>query len=108
MGKIGVNVAVIMAKGGKLTGVVLDSFEEGNVGADAISGVVSGNKLVLEPFYVDSQFGKFFIKDGITSELEDVDKDGFADKGDGSFDFKFGNTVFKIDADWKRLALPNP
>ncbi|MEY3011529.1 MAG: hypothetical protein RIT45_264, partial [Pseudomonadota bacterium] len=44
--------------------------------------------------------------DGFASTMEDTDKDGFADKGAGAFDFKFGNQVFPIVVTWKRLALP--
>ncbi|MCO4761522.1 MAG: Ig-like domain-containing protein [Myxococcales bacterium] len=106
VGKIGVDIALLMAKGGKFTGVLLDKFEEGNVGADAVAGVVSDKVLVLEPFYVDSQFGKFFVKDGIKSNMTDGNKDGYADAGVGSFDFKFGNTVYKVNVTWKRTALP--
>ena len=106
VGTFGVNIALIMAQGGKLTGVALDKIEEGNVGADAVAGVVSDKVLALEPFYIDSTFGKFFIKDGIKSDMVDSDADGFADKGAGSFDFKFGATVYKVTVTWKRLALP--
>ncbi len=108
VGTIKINVALIMAQGGKLTGVVLDSFDEGNVGADAIGGVVSGKVLSLDPFYIDSQFGQFFVKDGIDSTMSDSDSDGFADLGTGGFDFKFGNTVYKVGVKWKRTALPKP
>jgi hypothetical protein len=107
IGKITVNVAVLMATGGKMTGVVLDNFDEGSIGADAITGVVSGTTLQLDPFYVDSQFGKFFVKDGFASTLEDTNADGFADKGKGDFEFKFGPTVYPIAVTWLRTALPN-
>ncbi len=106
VGTINVNVAVLMATGGKMTGVVLDQIDQASLGADAITGVVSGTTLQLDPFYVDSDFGKFYVKDGFASTLEDTDKDGFADKGKGAFDFKFGNTVFPISVGWKRTALP--
>ena len=106
VGKINVNVAVLQATGGKFTGVVLDNFDEGNVGADAITGVVSGTTAQLDPSYVDSLFGKFSVKYGFASTMEDTDKDGFAYKGAGAFDFKFGNQVFPIVVTWKRLALP--
>jgi mono/diheme cytochrome c family protein len=106
VGTITVNVAVLMATGGKMTGVVLDSIDQASLGADAITGVVSGTTLQLDPFYVDSDFGKFYVKDGFASTLEDTTKDGFADKGKGAFDFKFGNTVFPIAVTWKRTALP--
>lgn len=106
VGKINVNVAILQATGGKFTGVVLDNFDEGNVGADAITGVLSGATAQLDPFYVDSQFGKFYVKDGFASTMEDTDKDGFADTGAGAFDFKFGNQVFPIVVTWKRTALP--
>ena len=106
VGTIHVNVAVLMATGGKMTGVVLDQIDQASVGADAITGVVSGTTLQLDPFYVDSDFGKFYVKDGFASTLEDTNKDGFADKGKGAFDFKFGNTVFPISVGWKRTALP--
>lgn len=108
VGKISVNVAVLQATGGKFTGVVLDNFDQGNLGADAITGVLSGTTAQLEPFYIDSQYGKFFVKDGFASTMEDSDKDGFADKGSGAFDFKFGNQVFPIVVTWKRTALPKP
>lgn len=106
IGTFGVNIALIMATGGKLTGVVLDSFDEGNVGADAVAGVVSAKVLALEPFYIDSTFGKFFIKDGIASDMIDANKDGYAEKGSGSFDFKFGATLYPVKVTWKRISLP--
>ena len=106
VGQIAVNIAVLMAEGGKMTGVVLDAFDQATLAADAITGVVSGTTIQLDPFYVNSDFGQFYVKDGFASVLEDSNGDGFADKGTGAFDFKFGETVFPIAVTWKRTALP--
>lgn len=106
VGQITVNIAVLMAEGGKMTGVVLDAFDQASLAADAITGVVSGKTLQLDPFYVNSDFGQFYVKDGFASTLEDSNSDGFADKGTGAFDFKFGETLFPIAVTWKRTALP--
>lgn len=106
VGTLGVQIAVLMALGGNLTGVVLDNFQQGNLSADAITGVVSGTTIQLDPFYVESEFGKLYVKDGFASTLEDTNADGFADKGSGAFDFTFAGKVYPIKVTWKRTALP--
>ena len=106
VGTFGVNMALLMALGGNLTGVVLDNIQQGNLSADAVTGVVSGATLQLDPFYVDSEFGKFYVKDGFSSAMEDTNADGAADKGSGTFDFTFGGKAYPIKVTWKRTALP--
>ncbi len=71
----------IQSRGGKVTGVVSDEFEEG--GIDHLEGNVSGTVLALDPFFVLTDFGNFPIPDGADLQTEDFDGDGFADYAEG-------------------------
>lgn len=108
IGKQKAKIAFVQATGGKVTGALLSKFDQGDVENGAVDGHVSGDTLVLHPFYLDSSFGKFFIDKGITAKCEDTStpKDGFADAGSGSFVFAFGGTPYTVNVTLKRLKLP--
>ncbi|MFT6399118.1 MAG: DNA-binding beta-propeller fold protein YncE [Bradymonadia bacterium] len=71
----------LQTRGGKVTGVVSDDFEEG--GIDHLEGSVSGTVLALDPFFVLTDFGNFPIPDGADLQTEDYDGDGLADFAEG-------------------------
>jgi len=99
-------IAFLQAKGGKVTGALLTKFQQGDIDKGSVDGHVSGEKLILAPFYLDTTFGKFFIEKGITSTCTDGNNDKFADNCKGSFPFKFGGTNFQVAVEFKRLELP--
>ena len=86
----------LQSRGGKVTGVVSDDFEEG--GIDHLEGNVSGTILVLDPFIVQTDFGDFPVPDGAELATEDYDDDGFADYGEGTILVEAFGGVFEIAA----------
>ena len=84
----------LQSRGGKVTGVVSDDFEEG--GIDHLEGSVSGITLVLEPFIVQTDFGDFPIPDGAELETVDYDDDGFADFAEGIILIEAFGGVFEV------------
>jgi len=75
------NVAVIQSQGGKVSGVVMDDFEQGTL--DHVEGVMSVDTLILDPFMVDTVIGEIMV-DSLECLMQDTDGDGFADYGTGS------------------------
>jgi len=98
-------VAFLQSRGGQVTGVSLDDFDEGSIGH--VEGVVSGMTLALDPFYIDSVFGELYVAEGIIVETVDEDGDGYADSGTGYSFLEFAGTPFDIDIVATRLALPD-
>ncbi|MCB9730060.1 MAG: hypothetical protein H6744_10330 [Deltaproteobacteria bacterium] len=74
------DVAFIQAKGGRLSGVVLDGG--GLVDADHLEGVLVGDTMIIEPFLVSSPFGEVLVND-VVAQLVDADEDGRAESGSG-------------------------
>lgn len=92
-------VAALQSSGGNVTGVLygVDDLIE----LSHVEGVVSGERLVLEPFLFDTEFGQFQVESAYL-ELTDEDGDGFADRGEGTVQ------VLGVEVGWTvvRLELP--
>lgn len=99
-------IAFLQATGGQVTGALLTKFQQGDVEKGSVEGHVSGKVLVLDPFYLDTSFGKFFVENGITTTCVDKNADKFADTCKGSFPFKFGGTTYTVNMTFNRLSLP--
>ena len=95
----------LQSRGGKVTGVVSDDFEEG--GIDHLEGSVSGITLVLDPFIVQSDFGDFPVPDGAEMDTVDFDDDGFADFAEGSIFLEALGSTFEIEATATRVGRPS-
>ena len=91
----------LQSRGGKVTGVVSDDFEEG--GIDHLEGSVSGITLILDPFIVQSDFGEFPVPDGTEMDTVDYDDDGFADFAEGSIFVEAFGSTFEIEATATRV-----
>lgn len=101
-----VTVAFLQATGGKITGVLVSDVSEAAV--DNVQGVVSADKMVLEPFVIQTDFiGEFFIKDPTTHTMVDTNSDGFADEGSGYYEVEFIGQKFGVNLTWKRNSLPD-
>lgn len=90
-------VAALMSSGGNVTGVLygVDDLLE----LSHVEGVVSGHRLVLEPFLFDTEFGQFQVESAWL-ELTDENGDGFADHGEGTVQvlgFEVGWTVDRLE-----------
>ncbi|MFT7624197.1 MAG: DNA-binding beta-propeller fold protein YncE [Myxococcota bacterium] len=94
-------LSLIQATGGNLTGVIESEAVEDFTTLSHLEGVVSGNKLVLEPFLFDTDFGEIQVHGGF-ADLIDEDGDGFADSGVGSV------TALSFVVPWhmERISLP--
>lgn len=92
-------VAALQSRGGNITGVLygVDEFVE----LSHVEGVVSGRRLVLEPFLFDTEFGQFLVEQAFL-ELEDEDGDGFADTGTGTV------SVLGFEVPWTAVRLELP
>lgn len=92
-------VAALQSAGGNITGVLYGADDL--IELSHVEGVVSGHRLVLEPFLFDTEFGQFLVEQAFL-ELEDEDGDGFADLGEGTV------SVLGFEVPWTavRLALP--
>ena len=92
-------VAALQSMGGNVTGVLYGADDL--LELSHVEGVVSGQRLVLEPFLFDTEFGQFFVEQAFL-ELEDEDGDGFADSGRGTV------SVLNFEVPWTmtRLELP--
>jgi hypothetical protein len=86
--------AFLQSRGGKVTGVVRDDFEEG--GIDHLEGSVSGITLILDPFIVQTDFGDFPIPDGAELETVDYDDDGLADFAEGTIMIEVFGGLFEV------------
>jgi len=98
-------VALLQSDGGQVTGVSLDSFEEGEI--SHLEGVVDGIVLALDPFTIQSIIGPIYVEDGVTLDMWDNDDDGFADAGEGEVPFEFAGTIYLVQFYANRVSLPD-
>ncbi len=75
-----VEIALLQATGGHVSGALIDG--DGIIDLDHLEGFVSGTTLFIDPFPVLSPFGEVMVESA-EIELEDIDGDGFADRGEG-------------------------
>jgi hypothetical protein len=94
-----IDVAFIQARGGLVSGVLLDGG--GIIDIDHVEGAVSGLTLTIESFPVQSIAGNIQVESA-TLELVDTDGDGFADAGEGAFHTSVGELPITA----RRTALP--
>ena len=92
-------VAALQSAGGNVTGVLYGADDL--IELSHVEGVVSGQRLVLEPFLFDTEFGQFLVEQAFL-ELEDEDGDGSADVGVGTV------SVLGFEVPWTAVRLELP
>lgn len=75
-----IDIALLQATGGHVSGALIDG--DGLIDLDHLEGFVSGSTLFIDPFPVLSPFGEVMVESA-EIELEDLDGDGTADRGEG-------------------------
>jgi hypothetical protein len=91
--------AALQSAGGNVTGVLYGADDL--LELSHVEGVVSGMRLVLEPFLFDTEFGQFRVESAFL-DLVDEDGDGFADTGAGTV------SVLGFVVPWSAVRLELP
>ena len=94
-----VEFSLIQSSGGNVTAVV--HYDDLGLEMSHAEAVVVGDRLIVEPFQVDSEFGPLLLEAAYLDTV-DLDGDGFADDGVGTAE-AFG---FAIPWASSRIALP--
>ncbi|MEZ4463128.1 MAG: hypothetical protein R3F43_01070 [bacterium] len=94
-----IDVAFIQARGGQVSGVLLDGG--GIIDIDHVEGFVSGHEANFEPFPVESIAGTIQVERTVLNVVDD-DGDGFADRGEGAFITSIGQLPITA----QRTGLP--
>jgi DNA-binding beta-propeller fold protein YncE len=101
---ITVAISLIQSKGGQVTGVVVDNFEEATI--DHLEGVVDGNVFAIDPFIVQSQIGPLPVANVVVINVTDTDGDGFADQGQGTTGVTVFGDTYDVIFTFARTGLP--
>ncbi len=94
-----VQMAALQSSGGDVTGVI-DGYDD-VIDLSHVEGMVSGQRVVFEPFLLVTTLGDFLIEQAYM-DTTDEDGDGYADTGAGRF------RSLGRDIEWtaRRLAAP--
>jgi DNA-binding beta-propeller fold protein YncE len=101
---ITVTLSLIQSKGGQVTAVVVENFEEATI--DHLEGVVDGNVFAIDPFIVQSKFGAFPVENSVIVTVKDNDGDGFGDEGTGKTSVTVLGDSYDVVFTFTRKALP--
>lgn len=101
---ITVTLSLIQSKGGQVTAVVVDNFEEATI--DHLEGVVDGDVFAIDPFIVQSQLGPFPVEKPVIVTVKDNDGDGFGDEGTGTTSVTALGNSYDVVFTFTRKALP--
>lgn len=99
-----VTISLIQSKGGQVTAVMVDNFEEATI--DHLEGVVDGDVFAIDPFIVQSKFGPFPVAETVIVTVKDNDGDGFGDEGTGKTSVTVLGDSYDVVFTFTRRALP--